>query len=142
MTQAKLGDTVKVHYTGRLDDDTVFDSSVDRDPLEFTLGTGNIIPGFEAAVVGMSIGDAKTAQISVEQGYGPHREEMVMVIERAQMPADMQPEVGQQLQIQQQSGEAIPVIVTEVSDDEITLDANHPLAGEVLIFEIELVEIA
>jgi peptidylprolyl isomerase len=128
--QAKLGDTVKVHYTGRLDDGTVFDSSADRDPLEFTLGEGNIIPGFEEAVTGMSIGDSKTQVIPVDQAYGPHREEMVVVVERAQMPADMQPEIGQQLQIQQPSGEAIPVIVTEVSSEEITLDANHPLAGD------------
>ena len=141
MMQAKLGDTVKVHYTGRLDDGTVFDSSSDRDPLEFTLGEGNIIAGFEEAVVGMSIGDAKTTLIPVDQAYGPHREEMVVVVERTQMPPDMQPEIGQQLQIQQPTGEAIPVIVTEVSDHEITLDANHPLAGEELTFEIELVEI-
>jgi peptidylprolyl isomerase len=141
MTQAKLGDTVKVHYTGRLDDGTVFDSSTEREPLEFTLGEGSIIPGFESAVLGMAIGDAKTTLIPVDQAYGPHRDEMVVVIDRAQMPAEMQPEIGQQLQIQQPSGEVVPVIVTEVSEDEVTLDANHPLAGEELTFEIELVEI-
>lgn len=142
MTQAQQGDTVKVHYTGKLDDGTVFDSSTSGDPLEFTIGSGSIIPGFEKAVVGMTPGDSKTEVIPVDDAYGPHREEMVLVVERAQMPADLEPEIGQQLQIQQPSGEAIPVVITDVSDSEVTLDANHPLAGEDLTFDIELVEIA
>lgn len=142
MAQAKFGDTVKVHYTGRLEDGTVFDSSLSGDPLEFTIGEGMIIPGFEQAVVGMSPGDSKTEHISVDQAYGPHREEMVVVVDRAQMPQELEPEVGQQLQIQQPTGQAIPVIVTDVSTSEITLDANHPLAGEDLTFDIQLVEIA
>jgi peptidylprolyl isomerase len=141
MTQAKTGDTVRVHYTGKLDDGTVFDSSVSGDPLEFTIGSGNIIPGFEKAVVGMSPGESKTETIPVEQAYGHHREEMILVVDRAQMPPDLDPEIGQQLQIQQPSGQAIPVVITEVSDSEVTLDANHPLAGEDLIFEIQLVDI-
>lgn len=142
MAQAKFGDTVKVHYTGKLDDGTVFDSSVSGDPLEFTIGEGMIIPGFEQAVVGMSPGDSKTELIPVDQAYGPHREDMVVIVDRAQMPPDMDPEVGQQLQIQQPTGQAIPVVVTDISDAEVTLDANHPLAGEDLTFDIQLVEIA
>lgn len=141
MVQAKYGDTVKVHYTGKLEDGTVFDSSTGGDPLQFTIGDGNIIPGFEQAVMGMMPGDSKTEMIPTDQAYGPHMEEMVVVVERQQMPADLAPEVGQQLQIQQATGEVIPVIVTDISDSTVTLDANHPLAGEDLTFEIELVEI-
>ncbi|NJR51396.1 MAG: peptidylprolyl isomerase [Leptolyngbyaceae cyanobacterium CSU_1_3] len=142
MAQAQQGDTVKVHYTGKLDDGTVFDSSSSGDPLEFTIGSGNIIPGFEKAVVGMSPGDSKTELIPVDDAYGPHREEMVLVVDRAQMPSDLDPEIGQQLQIQQPSGQAIPVVITDISEAEVTLDANHPLAGEDLTFDIQLVEIA
>ncbi len=141
MVQAQQGDTVKVHYTGKLDDGTVFDSSATGDPLEFTIGSGNIIPGFEKAVVGMSPGDSKTEVISVDEAYGHHREEMVLVVDRTQMPSDLEPEVGQQLQIQQPSGQTIPVIITDISESEVTLDANHPLAGEDLTFDIQLVEI-
>src|SRR5689334_23033128 len=110
MAQAKAGDTVKVHYTGKLEDGTVFDSSSERDPLQFTIGDGMIIPGFEKAVVGMSPGDAKTELIPTDQAYGPHLEEMVVVIDRQQMPAEIEPEVGQQLQIQQPTGQVIPVV--------------------------------
>jgi peptidylprolyl isomerase len=101
-----------------------------------------IIPGFEQAVVGMSPGDSKTEHIPVDQAYGPHREEMVVVVDRAQMPKELEPEIGQQLQIQQPTGQSIPVVVTDVSTSEVTLDANHPLAGEDLTFDIQLVEIA
>lgn len=142
MAQAKLGDTVRVHYTGKLEDGTVFDSSKGGTPLEFTLGSGQIIPGFEQAVLGMSPGDSKTETIPVDQAYGEHREDMVVVVDRAQMPNDLEPEIGQQLQIQQPSGQAIPVVITDISDAEITLDANHPLAGEDLTFDIELVDIS
>lgn len=141
MAQAQLGDTVRVHYTGKLDDGTVFDSSTSGEPLEFTIGDGNIIPGFEKAVVGMSPGDSKTEVIPAQQAYGSHRDEMVVVVDRAQMPPEMQPEIGQQLEIRQPSGESIPVVITDVSEAEITLDANHPLAGEDLTFDIKLVEI-
>lgn len=141
MVQAKAGDTVKIHYTGRLNDDTVFDSSVNREPLEFTINGGQVIPGFEQAVMGMSPGESKTATIPMDQAYGPYRPEMVLQVNRQQFPPDLQPEVGQQLQVQQPNGQAIPVIITEVSDSAITLDANHPLAGEDLIFDIQLVEI-
>jgi peptidylprolyl isomerase len=141
MTQAKFGDTVKVHYTGKLDDGTVFDSSIQGEPLEFTIGSGSIIPGFEKAVVGMVPGDQKTEVIPTEQAYGPYQEEMVVMVERNQMPAEMEPQIGQQLQLQHESGQIIPVIVTDVSDASVTLDANHPLAGEDLTFEIQLVAI-
>ncbi|MFM7448609.1 MAG: peptidylprolyl isomerase [Leptolyngbyaceae cyanobacterium] len=139
--QAKVGDTVKVHYTGRLDDGTVFDSSVDKDPLEFTIGSGNVIPGFEQAVVGMTPGEQKTETILTDNAYGPYVEEMVIVVDRTQMPSEMEPEVGQQLQIQHEMGQIIPVIITDVTGASVTLDANHPLAGEDLIFEIQLMEI-
>jgi peptidylprolyl isomerase len=142
MGQAKPGDTVKIHYTGKLDDGTVFDSSVDREPLEFTLNSGQVIPGFDQAVVGMSPGDTKTEKIPMDQAYGPYREEMVVEVSRQQMPPELQPEVGQQLQVQQTDGQTIPVVVTEVTDSTVTLDANHPLAGEDLTFEIQLVEIS
>lgn len=141
MSQAKQGDTVKVHYTGKLDDGTVFDSSTSGDPLQFTIGEGMIIPGFEQAVLGMAPGDSKTELIPTDQAYGPHQEEMVVVIDRQQMPAEIQPEIGQQLQIQQPTGQVIPVVITDVSGSAVTLDANHPLAGEDLTFDIELVEI-
>jgi FKBP-type peptidyl-prolyl cis-trans isomerase 2 len=141
MAQAKPGDTVKIHYTGRLDDGTVFDSSDNREPLEFTLNAGQVIPGFEQAVVGMSPGESKTEKIPMDQAYGPYREEMVIEVGRQVMPSDLQPQVGQQLQVQQPTGEVIPVVVTEVTDSTVTLDANHPLAGENLTFDIKLVEI-
>jgi peptidylprolyl isomerase len=142
MVHAKQGDTVKVHYTGKLEDGTIFDSSVNREPLEFAIGTGSLIPGFEQAVVGMSPGESKTERIIAEQAYGQHREDMVLIVDRQQMPEDMQVGVGQQLQIRQQTGQTIPVIVTDISDSKVTLDANHPLAGEDLTFDIQLLEIA
>jgi len=142
MATAKNGDTVKVHYTGKLNDGTVFDSSKDRDPLEFKLGEGQIIPGFEEAVVGMNPGDSKTAVIPEERAYGPHRDEMVMTVDRGRLPGDIDPQVGQQLTVSQPKGDSFNVVVTEVTDDKVTLDGNHPLAGKELTFEIQLVEIA
>ena len=141
MAQAKNGDTVMVHYTGKLIDGTVFDSSTERDPLQFTIGAGEIIPGFEQAVLGMNTGESKTTKIPVDEAYGSYRPEMVVEVERDQMPPEMEPEVGQQIQIQQPSGQIIPVTITNISDSTVTLDANHPLAGEDLIFDIELVDI-
>ncbi len=141
MTQAKNGDTVKVHYTGKLDNGNVFDTSENREPLEFTLGEGQVIPGFENAVVGMQPGESKTTAIPAEEAYGEHHEEMVIQVPRDQFPPDVQPEVGQQLQVRQQNGQSFVVNVTDVSDDTVTLDANHPLAGENLTFDISLVEI-
>jgi peptidylprolyl isomerase len=142
MSQAKQGDTVKVHYTGKLDDGTVFDSSQEREPLEFTIGTGSIIPGFEQAVIGMTPGESKTEVIPNDRAYGPYLEEMILEVERQQFPSDIEPEVGQQLQLQHPTGEVIPVIITDVSPSTVTLDANHPLAGENLTFDIQLVAIA
>ncbi|MGI0488216.1 FKBP-type peptidyl-prolyl cis-trans isomerase [Pantanalinema rosaneae CENA516] len=142
MTTAKQGDTVKVHYTGKLEDGTVFDSSANRDPLEFTIGTGMIIPGFEEAVLGMSPGESKTQIIAPDMAYGPYLQEMVVVVDRAQIPDEIEPEVGQQLHIQHDStGQLIPVVITDVSGSAVTLDANHPLAGEDLTFDIQLVAI-
>jgi len=138
---ANDGDTVKVHYKGTLEDGTVFDTSRGREPLEFTLGGGTIIPGFEEAVKGMQVGQTKTVTIPAEEAYGPHRDELVMVIERDKLPEGLNPAIGQQLQMQQADGRTAVVVVTDVSETTITIDANHPLAGKDLTFEIELVEI-
>ena len=138
---AKDGDTVKIHYTGTLEDGTTFDTSEGREPLEFTLGEGRVIPGFEKAVYGLQVGQSKTVTIPVEEAYGPHRDDLVLVIEREQLSAGVDPKVGQELQIQTTDGRTVIVPVTEISEDTITVDANHPLAGKDLTFEIELVEI-
>ncbi|MDI6810155.1 MAG: peptidylprolyl isomerase [archaeon] len=140
MREAKYGDTVKVHYTGKLEDGTVFDSSIDRDPLQFTPGEGQVIPGFEQAVVGMNLGESKTVTIPMDEAYGPHREEMVVMVERNKIPENMQLEGGQQLQIRQDDGQINFVIVTDISESSVTLDANHPLAGKDLTFDIQLIE--
>ncbi len=142
MTHAKSGDTVKVAYTGKFDDGTVFDSTQNRDPLEFTLGEGQLIKGFDEAVTGMSPGDSKTVELPPEQAYGPRREDMVIEFDRSQLPGDTAPQVGQQLQLAQQEGQPIPAMITEVTESNITVDANHPLAGRQLTFEIELLELA
>lgn len=141
MAQAAAGDTVRIHYTGRLTDGTVFDSSAGREPLEFTLGEGQVIPGFEEAVTGMQPGDERTVTIPADQAYGALREDLLVSVPRTQFPPDIQPEVGQQLQMQQ-DGQAFVVTVVEVADDAVTLNANHPLAGEDLTFDLALVEIA
>jgi peptidylprolyl isomerase len=141
MQSAKSGDTVRVHYTGKLDDGSVFDSSEGRDPLEFQLGGGQVIPGFEQAVEGMSPGDERSVTIAPDEAYGPRRDELVLVVPRVELPAEMQPEVGQQLQLSQE-GQSFIVTVADVNDAEIVLDANHPLAGEELTFELQLVDIA
>lgn len=142
MAQAKQGDTVKVHYTGKLDDGTVFDSSAGRDPLEFTVGSGQLIAGFDAGVTGMSIGESKTVQIPSADAYGPHHEEMVIAVGREEFPPDLAPAIGDQLQMRHDTGQIMMVTVIEVSDANVTLDANHPLAGKDLTFELELVEVA
>ncbi len=141
MVQAKVGDTVKVNYTGKLQDGTVFDSSENRDPLQFSLGEGQVIAGFEEAIVGMSPGDSKSVNIPSEQAYGPYQDELVIVVDEKQIPSDLSVEVGQQLQMRHSSGQAVPVTITNITDDKVTLDANHPLAGKDLIFDIELVTI-
>ncbi len=142
MAKAKTGDTVKVHYAGTLEDGTVFDSSEGRDPLEFKLGEGGIIPGFEQAVEGLEKGDSVTANISAEDAYGPYNEEMVFQVGAADVPEDLNPQVGEQLQVRQADGSTVVVTVKAMDEKEVTLDANHPLAGKALTFEIELVEIA
>lgn len=141
MTQIKYGDTVKVHYTGKLEDGTVFDSSVNRDPLLFTVGKKQVIPGFEDSIVGMNPGESKTVEISSDEAYGPYRDELVITLERNQLPTHLDVEVNQQLQLVREDGQAFIVRVTAVSESIITLDANHPLAGEDLTFDIQLVEI-
>lgn len=149
MSKAKEGDTVKVHYTGRLDDGEIFDSSeCDEDgcgcetgPLEFTIGEGQVIPGFEAAVVGMALGESREVKIPMNEAYGPYQEELVGVVERTRLPDGVIPEVGGQLEVTGEDGEAFPVLITDITDTEVTLDANHPLAGRDLTFDIRLIEI-
>ena len=141
MSQAKTGDSVRIHYTGKLQDGTQFDSSEGRDPLEFELGAGNIIPGFEKAVEGMAVGDKKNVDIEPEDAYGPHHDQLVQQVPKSALPDEIEPQVGMQLQSQTPDGQVMPLTVTAVADDEITVDANHPLAGKTLNFDIELVEI-
>ena len=141
MSVAKKGDKVKVHYTGKLSDGTVFDSSRDREPLEFEIGGGQMIAGFDHAVDGMKVGESKTAKFSSKEGYGETDDEMIFTVPKDQLPPEINPEEGQQLSMQHPSGQNIPVVVTKVEENEIVIDANHPLAGKELEFEIELVEI-
>ncbi len=141
MVQAKIGDTVKVHYTGKLADGTIFDDSLNREPLEFTLGNNNLIAGFENAVIGMNAGDWKTVAIASGQAYGPHIKELVVEVTRKQLPADIIPVIGAQLQVTQEENQNIVVSISKITETHITLDANHPLAGKDLIFEIKLLEI-
>lgn len=141
MSQAKAGDTVKIHYTGTLDDGTQFDSSAGREPLEFELGSGQVIPGFDKAVEGMSVGDQKSVNIPAEEAYGPRHEQMIQEVPRSALPDDLQPEEGMALRAQQPGGQVLNLTVTEVRADSITVDGNHPLAGQALNFAIELVAI-
>jgi len=141
MTKAQNGHTVKVHYTGKLDDGSVFDSSVNREPLEFTLGQGQVIAGFEQAVEGMAPGETKSTTIAPEDGYGPRRDEMLAVVSREHLPDDLDVQVGQRLTLQPKGGERMIVKVAEVSEATVTLDANHELAGKRLTFDLELVEV-
>lgn len=140
MAAAKAGDTVRVHYTGRLDDGDVFDSSEGRDPLEFQLGSGQVISGFDDAVAGMEPGETRRVTIPADQAYGPHRKENVVSVPRDQFPENITPAVGQQLQMSQ-GGQVYRVTVAEVGEEAVSLDANHPLAGKDLTFDLELVEI-
>ncbi len=140
--RAKEGDTVQVHYTGTLEDGTVFDSSLERGPLEFTIGEGRVIPGFEEAIIGMKVGESVTVTIPVDKAYGPYREDMVLTLSWEQLPEDFEPEIGQQVDIEPEGSQPITVIVKEISDSGVTLDANHPLAGKDLTFTIELVKIS
>ena len=142
MTQAKAGDTVKIHYTGTLDDGSQFDSSAGRDPLEFTLGSGQVIPGFDSAVEGMAIGESKKVNIPAEDAYGPRHEQMIQEVPRSALPEDVEPQVGMGLQARRPDGAMLDLTITEVGEENITVDGNHPLAGQALNFELELVEIS
>lgn len=141
MSQAKSGDTVKIHYTGTLEDGTQFDSSKERDPLEFELGSGQVIPGFEKAVEGMAVGEEKSVTIDSDDAYGPRREQMVQEVPKTALPPDLEPKEGMALQAQGQDGQPINLTVTDIGEETITVDANHPLAGKALKFDIELVAI-
>ena len=141
VVQAKDGDVVKVHYTGKTDDGAVFDSSLDREPLQFTIGEGKLLARFEQAVIGMKPGESKSINIPADEAYGPYREDLVMVLDWSQLPPDVIPKVGQQLISTQPDGRKIVALVVEVSESGVTADANHPLANEDLTFDIELINI-
>lgn len=141
MSEAKAGDTVRIHYTGTLSDGSTFDSSEGRDPLEFTLGSGQVIPGFDTAVEGMTVGDAQTVEIPCEEAYGQSDPGRQQPFPRDKFPEGVPMDVGTRLQLSGPEGQPIPVTIAEVNESEVILDANHPLAGEDLTFKIELVEI-
>jgi peptidylprolyl isomerase len=142
MSQAKSGDTVKIHYTGTLDDGTQFDSSAGRDPLEFTVGSGQVIPGFDQAVEGMAVGDKKDVHIEAEDAYGPRHDQMIQEVPRSALPDDLEPEVGMGLQARRPDGAMLDLTITAVGEESVTVDGNHPLAGQALNFALELVEIS
>jgi FKBP-type peptidyl-prolyl cis-trans isomerase 2 len=142
MQQVKNGDTVRVHYHGKLTDGSTFDSSEGRDPLEFTVGSGQVIKGFDDALLDMQPGEKKTVNIPVDQAYGQRNDDMMMEYPKTEFPADMNPQVGMELHMSDNMGNVFPVVIAEVGDEVVVLDANHPLAGQDLTFEIELVSIA
>jgi peptidylprolyl isomerase len=142
MSQAKSGDTVRIHYTGTLEDGTEFDSSRGREPLEFALGSGEVIPGFDNAVEGMNVGDAKSVTIEPDEAYGARHDQLVQDVPKSALPGDLEASVGMQLQSQSADGQVMLFVIAAVGDDTITVDGNHPLAGQALNFDIELVEIA
>lgn len=142
MTQAaKAGDTLRIHYTGRLDDGTVFDASEGREPLEFTLGSGEIIPGLDAGVVGMAVGETRAVTVAPEEAYGPRDEGRIQSVPREAIPDHIPTEPGTELSVQTQEGRTIPVVVSDVTDSHVELDANHPLAGKTLTFDVTLVDL-
>ncbi len=141
MEQAKKGDKVKIHYHGKLNDGSTFDSSAGREPLAFEIGSGMVIPGFDDGVTGMTVGEKKTINIPAAEAYGEVSEEMIMEFPLNQFPADMVPEIGMQLTMSNNQGQNFPVVILELKDESVLLDANHPLAGKELIFDLELVEI-
>ena len=140
MSKATTGNTVRIHYTGKLEDGTVFDSSAERDPIEFELGSGQVIPGIDDAVVGMSAGESKTFTVQPDKAYGPHHEQLVQSVPVSALPDNLEPAVGMQLESQAPDGQVTRLTVTKVTEDAITVDANHPLAGQALEFDIELVD--
>lgn len=141
MTQAKSGDKVSVHYTGKLDDGSIFDSSVGEEPLVFTLGEGELIEGFEEAVFSMSVGEKKSVTIAPEKAYGEPLDDMLLEVPLSEMPADLEFEIGDELELTNEEDEAMLVIVSQLNDNSVILDGNPPLAGETLTFEIELLTI-
>ena len=141
MATVEAGSAVQVHYTGKLEDGTVFDTSRDREPLNFVVGEGQVIPGFEKAVIGMEPGDSTTTEVPPEEGYGTRREDLVVQVAADRISDDLSPEVGQQLQLRLNDGRQVPVIVKSVNEGTVTIDANHPLAGKKLVFDIEVVDV-
>ena len=141
MKQAQAGDTMRIHYSGTLNDGTQFDTSEGSDPLEFAVGSGMVIAGFDKAVEGMAVGESKSVKIPPEEAYGPRHEQLVQEVPKSALPDDIAPAVGMQLQGKSADGQVMNLVVTDVGEAEITVDANHPLAGEELTFDIELVEI-
>ncbi len=136
----KAGDTIAVNYTGKFEDDTVFDSSAGKDPLQFTVGAGQLIKGFDEAVLGMKKGEKKTVTLAPEEAYGPRQEGMIIDIPRAQIPEDMKLEVGMRLHLRDPNGNPVPAVVAEITEEVVKMDANHPMAGKTLIFDIEIAE--
>ena len=141
MTTANKGDTVQIHYTGTLSDGSVFDSSEGRDPLSFEVGSGMIIPGLDVAIPGMAVGDKKTVAIPADQAYGPEHPEARQAIPRSDLPSDIPQEVGTRLQMQNPEGQVVAVVIAEVTETDIIIDANHPLAGKDLTFAFEIISI-
>ncbi|MBU0650585.1 peptidylprolyl isomerase [bacterium] len=141
ISYASYGDTVKINYTGKLTDGTVFDSTLDKQPFEFKLGDGTVLPSVEEVIIGMTEGESKTTTISSDKAYGPHRDELVKVVERTQFPADFTPQVGLYLKVKQTNDKVAVVKIVDIKEDKVTLDANHPLSGKDLIFDIQLVDI-
>jgi len=141
MSEAKSGDTVHVHYTGRLEDGTVFDTSEGRDPLPFELGARQVILGFDAAITGMGVGEKKTVTIPCDEAYGPHSDDLTFLVPRENLPEGYEPKQGEVMRMETKEGQQMNVIITEVDEDQVRMDANHPLVGKDLIFDIELVKI-
>ncbi len=141
MSKATKGNNVKVHYTGKLTDDTVFDSSREREPLEFTVGAGQMIKGFDEAVEGMAVGESKNVTIPSAEAYGPKKDEAIVTVSKTQLPEGLKPEVGMQLEASQPDGRKQMLSIVEVKDEDVVLDGNHPLAGKDLVFDIEVMEI-
>jgi peptidylprolyl isomerase len=142
MAQATMNDTIIVHYTGSFTDGEVFDSSIDREPLEFNIGQGMVIPGFENGIIGMHEGDSKKITIPAEDAYGPHREDLLTTIERSQIPASIDLQIGMMLQMRSPDGGTTNVSIRDINQESVILDLNHPMAGKELIFEVNLVKVA
>jgi peptidylprolyl isomerase len=140
--QAKQGDKVKIHYTGKLEDGDIFASSKNKEPIEFTLGRGQVMPGIEESVEGMETGQTKTVKVPSDKAYGPYRKELTQAIPKREIPGDLKPEVGQRLNVKWSDGKETAVSVIDVSESSVTIDANHPLAGKDIVFELELVGIS